>query len=289
MRIRAEWMFTLVWLCGCMAAASAQPSPTSTPTLPYPFFAMDTATGRNLPPEQQVALVKELGYAGIACDIAQMPAMLTAADDAKVRIFAVYVGGNVDEGKPKYDPRLPDVIRSLKGRDAFVWLFLTGGKPSGAERDEQAVALLREAADLAAQSGLRVSLYPHAGFYVERVEDALRLAEKADRPNVSVTFNLCHFLKVDDEKNLDAVLEKARPRLSLVTINGADRGGKDWDTLIQTLDRGTFDNARLLKRLRALDYKGPVGFQGYAIKADPREMLERTMKAWRAFEAELAR
>jgi sugar phosphate isomerase/epimerase len=267
---------------------AAQQLPASTQGLPNPFFAMDTATGRNLPPERQVALVKELGYAGIACDIAQMPAMLKAADEAKVKLFAVYAGANMDEGKPKYDPRLPEVIKSLKGRETYVWLFITGGKPSGTERDEQAVAALREVADMAAEAGLGVSLYPHAGFYVQSVGDALRLVAKAERKNISVTFNLCHFLKVDDERNLEAVLEKARPRLSLVTINGADSGGKDWDTLIQTLDRGTFDNVRLLKKLKALDYRGPIGFQGYGIKDEPREMLTRTMRAWTSLSARAA-
>lgn len=256
--------------------------------LPNPFFAMDTATNRQLPAKAQIALVKELGYAGIGCDMGQMPAMLQAADEAGVKLFSVYVGANVDPAKPRYDPRLKEVIASLKGRDTLVWLFITGAKPSTTDRDEQAVATLREIADLAAEAGLRVALYPHAGFYVERVEDALRLVKKADRKNVGVTFNLCHWLKVDKEENLKPLLTQALPRLYLVTINGADSGGQNWDTLIQTLDRGTFDNFGLLKTLKELGYIGPIGFQGYGIKGDARDILERTMNGWRKLSARLA-
>jgi len=249
---------------------------------------MDTATDRKAPAREQVAMVKELGYAGIGCDIRAMPEMLKAADEAGVKLFSVYVGANVDPAKPKYDPKLKEVIESLKGRDTIIWLFITGGKPSATEADDRAVEIVREVADLAAAAGLRVALYPHFGFYVQKVEDALRIAEKAGRKNVGVTFNLCHFLRAEKEDDMAAVLKRAMPRLFLITINGADSGGKDWDTLIQTLDRGTFDNARLLRPLKDLGYTGPIGFQGYGIKGDARDNLTRTIEAWRRLSARAA-
>ena len=69
-----------------------------------------------------------------------------------------------------------------------------------------------------------MALYPHMGMYVARVEDALRLAKKIDRKNVGVSFNLCHFLKLDDEKNVERRLKEAMPYLFAVSINGADGG-----------------------------------------------------------------
>jgi len=256
--------------------------------LTNPFFAMDTATNRGLSANDQIALVKELGYAGMGCDIAIMPDMMKAVDDAGLKLFAVYAGADVDPGKPKYDARLPGAAKSLKGRDTFVWLFITGGKPSSTDADTQAVAIIQEVADLAAASGLRVALYPHAGFYMERVEDAVRLVKKAERKNVGVTFNLCHWLKTDKEENLKPLLKQATPHLYVVTINGADSGGKNWDTLIQTLDRGTFDMFNFLKTLKDLRFKGPIGFQGYGIKGDPRDNLQRTIVAWQKLSARLA-
>jgi sugar phosphate isomerase/epimerase len=131
---------------------------------------------------------------------------------------------------------------------------------------------------------LRVVLYPHVGFYVARVEDAVRLAKKVDRKNVGVSFNLCHFLKLDDEKNLELRLKEASPYLLAVSINGADGGSTQtmsWDRLIQTLDRGSFDVGHVLKSLKELGYTGPIGLQCYAIPGDCRENLKHSMDAWR--------
>ena len=98
---------------------------------------------------------------------------------------------------------------------------------------------------LARQSGVAVSLYPHMGCYAERMEDVVRLAKKADRPNVGVTFTFCHFLAVDDAKNLDRVLEMARPYLTMVTINGTSGyDPKNFGRWIQVLGEGTFDVGR---------------------------------------------
>jgi sugar phosphate isomerase/epimerase len=258
--------------------------------LQNPFFAMDTATkdAKHQSAESQAAMVKELGYAGIGCDIAAMPSMLKAVEDCGLKLYAVYVGASVDPTKPKYDARLKGVIETLKGRETLVWLFITGGKPSANEEDARGVEIVREIADMAAESGLGVALYPHTGFWIERVEDAVRVAKKADRKNVGVTFNLCHWLMVDREESLLSLLKLAMPHLLVVTINGADSGGKDWTTLIQTLDRGSFDMLGFLKTLKELGYGGPIGFQGYGIKGDAEENLKRTMSAWQLFSEKIA-
>ena len=72
-----------------------------------------------------------------------------------------------------------------------------------------------------ATNGVRVALYPHTGFWVERVDDGTRLARAVDRPNLGTTFNLCHWLKVDGQ-DLEKRLEEAGKHLFVVTINGAD-------------------------------------------------------------------
>ena len=77
------------------------------------------------------------------------------------------------------------------------------------------------------------------------------------------------------------------PRLTLVTLNGADRDGRDWGQLIQPLDRGDFDIPALLSELRRLGYRGPIGLQGYDVAnkfhIEPSENLRRSMAAWREY------
>jgi sugar phosphate isomerase/epimerase len=125
---------------------------------------------------------------------------------------------------------------------------------------------------------------------VERVEDAVRVVKKVDRKNVGVMFNLCHWLKVDDEKNTESLLKLAMPHLFVVTINGADSQarGAGWNRLIQPLGSGSFDMHRFLKALRGLGYTGPIGLQCYGLRGDAREHLKRSIAAWRKLSARLA-
>jgi sugar phosphate isomerase/epimerase len=278
----------VVWVIAAIAGESETPKAASTNS----FFAFDNGAGYgSVPPEEQAKMLKELGYAGIGYTGArQIPAMLKALDAEGLTMFSIYVDVCLtpEKGKPPHDPALKTAIEQLRGRDTLVWLPIGGGRPSSTALDDRAVAVIREIADAAKTSGLRVALYPHLGNYVERVEDAVRLVKKADRKNVGATFNLCHFLKVDHEKNLERRLKEARPCLFAVSINGADGGNTnrmEWDRLIQPLDRGSFDVGRVLKALRQLDYTGPIGLQCYAIPGDRRANLARSMKAWRSLSA----
>ena len=255
------------------------------PAGPLPFFAMDTATKdtAHQTAKEQVEMVRELGYAGIGCTAGkELAEIAKELDKNGLRLFAVYLGINIDPDQQKYGPELKETIEVLRGRNSMLWLFVLSKKhkPSDPAGDPQAVKILQEVADMAAEANVRVALYPHTGFWVERVEDAVRLAEKANRKNVGVTFNLCHWLMVDDEKNAESLIKLAMPHLFVVTINGADSGGKDWKTLIQTLDCGTFDMQRFLKTLYDYGYSGPIGFQGYGIGGDAYDNLKRSMNAW---------
>lgn len=280
----------LAWsVVGFALCPEALPAADDTPVKPgltYPFFAFDNGTGRGrLSADEQAKMLKELGYAGIGYTGTKgIPEMLAALDQHGLKMFSTYVGVRLGGDGPSYDPNLKRAIEQLKGRDTLIWLTITGNAPDG---DRQAVEVVREIADLAGRSKLRVALYPHVGFYVARVEDALRVVEKVDRENVGVSWNLCHWLKLDDEKNMEPLLKRALPHLFVVSINGADHEG-GWDRLIQTLDRGEFDVYNSLKTLRRLGYTGPVGLQCYAVKGDTRENLERSMGAWRKFSARLA-
>ena len=258
-----------------------------------PFFAMDTATkdAKHKTAKEQVEMVKELGYDGIGCTAGkEVVEMLEELDKNGLRLFAVYLGANIDADQQKYGPELKEAIKVLKGRNAVLWLFVLSKKhkPSSPEGDARAVEVIREIADMAAEARLRVALYPHHRFWVERVEDAVRVAKKVDRKNVGVTFNLCHWLMVDDEKNMKSLIKSAMPYLSVVSINGADSGGKDWKQLIQTLDRGTFDMFKFLNTLEDAGYNGPIGLQGYGIGGDAHQNLKRSMSAWRQLSKRLA-
>ncbi|HUW18175.1 MAG TPA: TIM barrel protein [Sedimentisphaerales bacterium] len=284
-------MFVILVLFGCLflsACATTQPATTS--LLTNPFFAMDTGTDRkNLSAAEQAEMLRELGYAGIGyTGIDGIEQMLQELEKRDLKMFNTYLGVSIDPDTRPYDARLPETIRRLKGKDVLLWLTVKSQyfRPSEAAGDPYAVYVIQQIAYMAAQSGLKVALYPHTNSWVEKVKDAVRVAKKVNRSNVGATLNLCHWLKVEGQENMRTLMEMAMPYLFVVTINGADRGDTkkmEWDRLIQPLDSGSFDTYQFVKTLKELGYDGPVGLQHYGIKGDARENLRHSMEAWRSF------
>jgi sugar phosphate isomerase/epimerase len=254
--------------------------------LSNPLFVFEDGLGpKSVPLDARLAIAKKVGFDGVELDGAQSFAeRLKAVDRAGLKLFYLYVGVDVSGGRTVYEPGLEQAIRLLKGRDTLIWLTTRGGGP-GAE--SRAVNAVRRVSDWAAQSGLRVALYPHCGMYVARTEDALRIAWEAKRKNLGVTFNLCHWLMCDSQTNVRSILQEAMPLLLALSINGADHYG-NWDRLIQPLGRGDFDVEGFLKTLIGLGYRGPVGLQCYQIPGDPETNLTRSMQAWRQMSARVA-
>ena len=109
------------------------------------------------------------------------------------------------------------------------------------------------------------------------------MADKVDRPNVGVMFNLCHWLRVNKSRDYKPLLQKpcrgsGRSPSTAPTSMTTSLAG---DHYIQPLDAGNFDVATFLKTLRGLGYNGPIGLQCYGIGGDVRENLARSMDAWR--------
>ena len=226
--------------------------------------------------------------------------MATALEREGLKFFNGYHTISFHADRPALDDRLRGQIDAMKDHGTALWLAVA--RVQNAERtfaksspdaDDIVLAKLREIADYAEPRGVKIALYPHATLWLERVDDGSRVADKLNRPSVGTTFNLCHWLKVEgSERDPAAVLKAALPRLLFVTINGADTGdtkAMSWDRLIQPLGAGTYDVAAFLHAVRAAGYSGPIGFQGYGIKAPPREVLTRTMAAWREMSAAPAR
>ena len=264
--------------------------------LPNPFYAMDTALGRGLSKEQGFALVAKLGYAGIGWHEeapAQATASAEAMEKAGLKMTAIYCAAKVSpEGELTHSPGLKELMAALKGHGTIIWLHIGGKGPAfdALKGDEPVVKKLRELSDVAAANELRIAIYPHLGEWTAKFADATALAKVVKHPQFGVCFNLCHALASGEEQAFPKLLDDAKDALFIVSICGADTGvtGGKWGQLIQTLDKGTFDQVPLLKKLKAIGFTGPIGFQGYAIKGTPPEILTPTMDAWRKLSAAAA-
>lgn len=240
------------------------------------FFAFDNGVGRGTwTPIQQAKTLDELGYAGIGYSGTEnLDARLSAFELRGLRIFNIYVVCNLNNDEP-YGDDLKKAIQRLKGTDVMIWLTVQGQSNS----DEKPVQVVREIADLASKSDLKVALYPHDGFYVADIEDALRITRQVGRHNLGVTFNLCHELMARNEPKFDALLENAISRLFVVSINGADHSG-GWGKLIQPLGHGAFNLDAFLSKLESLDYTGPIGLQCYNVSGSTKKNLIHNIEQW---------
>ncbi len=268
----------------CSAADTASAAPGT-----QPFFAFENCL--KLPPPEIAAVLKELGYDGLSASGYDVAPLLKELHLRGLKLYNTYLTPHFDAATNALTEPLRRLIDDLHGSGAALWIapmkVTKGGKAfarSSPDGDETALARLREIADYAEPRDVKIALYPHAAFWMERVEDSLRLANQLNRPSVGATFNLCHWLKVEGERDPAPVLKAALPRLFFVSINGADAGdtqNQDWNQLIQTLDRGSYDVAGFVRTLRNLHYTGPVGLQCYTLKGDPQENLKRSITAWR--------
>ncbi|MBM3868917.1 MAG: sugar phosphate isomerase/epimerase [Verrucomicrobia bacterium] len=253
------------------------------------FFAMDTAA--RLEPAACAQTLAEFGYAGLGGRPATAKAHADALKAKGLVFFNGYHVANFPSGQHQLPADLTQAVDWLAGTGGTLWLGINkvdlplGLRMPPEYGDTVVVPQLRQLVAYARSKGVKISLYPHAGFWAASFETCVRVAGKVDDPDLGVTFNLCHWLKVEgSERDPAPLIKEALPRLNFITINGADAGDTQdlgWDKLIQPLGRGTYDVGAFVAKARAAGYRGPFGFQGYGIKMEPKELLKETMEGWR--------
>ena len=275
-------LLTILLLSGLFTSGiNRAAEPTVGPFFP---FCIDWHDAKKRSFEQQAVMLKELGYPGVGhIYLEKVEERIRSLDTAGLRLFQITMNVEIGPDKEPYDAaRFRQVLSLIKGRGVQFCLLINGRKPSEPAFDPMAVGVLRRMSDLAMDSGAQLLLYPHLGSWIERIEDGVRVAGKVNRSNVGVMFNLCHWLRVDQNRDYRPLLQKALPRLWAVSINGADDFDPQpgWNRYIQPLGEGSFDVAGLLRTLIELGYQGPIGLQCYGIGGDARDHLAASMQAW---------
>jgi sugar phosphate isomerase/epimerase len=229
-------------------------------------FIMDTwYWSASVPIATQIQTIKDLGYQGFALSadhsVAEYVAAMGAASVSMPGIWVPVNAANYPAG----------LVASISGTGGWIWLSI-----QSAANDEAALALITALADECAGAGLPgVALYPHIGFWMPKVSDAVRLAEAAARPDVGVVFNQYHWMAVEGGADLEATLASALPYLKAVTLNGSNTSAT-----ILPLGMGEYDTSAIVNAVAALDYEGSVGLQGYGISGDIAAQLTSAKTAW---------
>jgi sugar phosphate isomerase/epimerase len=268
-------------LCGAALAAQAAP----------PFFVFDNGLrGEGLGTiAAQLDLAKSAGYAGVSWRSDTPARLAEVRDGAKARgleVFVVYVNLDLKDGKLVPDAHVKEVIEAFKGT-------VDDGLAEHDQQAVQATPIRRATTSPWPGCATWLTCAPATGCASRSTRTRTCGAtawrtrcgwcKQVDRPNVGVTFNLCHALYDGAEDRIPALLAELAPHLFCVTINGADSHPpkRDWTHLIKPLGQGSYEVDALLRRLAEVGYRGPVGQQCYSIKQDPRVYLPASVEAWK--------
>jgi sugar phosphate isomerase/epimerase len=236
--------------------------------------------------EKKANLIKESGFNGIEIfELDQFNEKFNAILKLGFKPSSLYTKLNLDEAE--LDPRLVDAIKMLKGLGTIICPYIIKKNSVSLhsrdkEVDKIAIHLLRKLSDLADESGLQVAIYPHLNFYVEKVDHAAMIAKKANKKNLGLSFNLCHWLATtnkDERLELNNQIKTLSPYLKMISINGANNiislKSNIWGDYILPLGEGNFDVKGLVKYVAIdLGLNIPIGIQCFNLKGN-KHLVER--------------
>ncbi|WP_208602889.1 sugar phosphate isomerase/epimerase family protein [Pseudomonas marginalis] len=151
--------------------------------------------------------------------------------------------------------------------------------------DEPVVRWLAEALSIAQQRNIRILIYSHLLHWSEKHDDALRICERLNHPNLGIVFCGYHWYAGDGER-LGATLRRALPFLKQVNLSGSRRSPLGWGqtATIETLDQGEMDNFAVMALLKRLGYDGYIGWQGWDESGDAFTKLRKSLEALRSMD-----
>jgi sugar phosphate isomerase/epimerase len=244
--------------------------------------------------EEQAALVKRLGYDGLAGHREDNYfALREAMDKVGLEMPEMYIAMNIAEGEIQYHEELKNILQDSKNRNLLVALHLhnDGSVEAGEQADAIFADGIKELAEYARPLNIEIALYPHVDFYCETITHADKIATLVNQDHVGVIVNLCHMLKVEGEEGWQKKVTTVLPKLKMVSINGTDGGdtqNMDWDRLIQPLGEGDFDTYAFVKFIKDQGYEGKFGLQCYNIQQDCEVALQKSIDTWQDYQKRYA-
>ena len=268
-----ERILTALTIAAFALAADVQAAPPQTVESPAKLFARENLIAwcivpfdaKKRGPEERAAMLERLGFNRYAYDwrAEHLPTLETELEAIKrhgVALDAVWFPSGLDQ-----DARF--ILDTLGKHGIKTQLWVTGGGAATKTPEEQRervkaeAARIRPIAEEAAKIGCTVGLYNHGGWFGEP-ENQLGIIDELKLPNVGIVYNLHH--GHDHLDRFAALLEKIKPHLLAINLNGMVAEGESRGQKILPLGQGDLD-LQLLKTIRASGYRGPIGILGHTM------------------------
>jgi sugar phosphate isomerase/epimerase len=214
-------------------------------------------------PEERAAMLEKLGFKLFAYDyranhIPSFDAEMDALGRHHIRLLAWWFPWELND-----EARLIlEVLRRHNLRGVQLWVS-GGGEPTKNEAEQKArvaaeAARTRPIAEAGAKLGCPVALYNHGAWFGEPENQiaVLELLKGQGCTNVGIVYNQHH-----GHEHLDrfpALLEKMKPYLLALNLNGMTRDGAKLGKQIMPLAQGDLD-LKLLRTIQDSGWHGPIG------------------------------
>jgi sugar phosphate isomerase/epimerase len=214
-------------------------------------------------PAERAAMLQRLGFQKFAYDwrpehIPTFDAEIEAMKQAKIELTAWWFPPALNEDAVK-------ILAALKRHDVKTQLWVAIDADPAPQSNEQrvkvaaAAKILRPIVEAAAAQGCTVGLYNHGGWFGD-LENQLAIIAALDAPNLGIVYNLHH--GHDHLDRFASLLEKMKPHLYAITLNGMDRDGERRGRKILPLGQGELD-LPLLRTIKDSGYTGPLAILGH--------------------------
>lgn len=213
-------------------------------------------------PEERAAMLRALGFNLFAYDyraehIPTWDQELTALKNQRVQLAAWWFPTELND-------EAAQILALLERRKIHAQLWVMGGGGPTKDEAEQKARVAAEAkriqpiAGAAAKIGCTVALYNHGSWFGEP-ENQIAIIEHlrdAGVTNVGIVYNLHHGHA--HLNRFPALLQKMKPYLMTLNLNGMVRDGEAKGQKILPLGQGQLDLS-LLKMIRDSGWRGPLG------------------------------
>ena len=267
--------------------------PSSKPSLGFPFvpFGMNFA-GRSV--TAQVEAIEAAGFRGIGLpgvsksqltQISTHPHVVSGGFKVPVVMWYTSV----------YEPLdtvlLDSVLPDLRKMGASLWMVSGRNKERSDSTKSKAIAKFVKVADRCRNKGVELVVYPHIWTVFEGVVGGLQAMDSLKRlghPEVRMSLDLSHELKIGNAGRIPELVTRAAPYLGLVAISGGDvdaySKNDGWASSVKPLDQGSFELNPFLMSLAGVNYRGPILLQTAGLTspfdAGYDNHLQRSLARW---------
>jgi len=233
-------------------------------------------------PEERIKMLKELGFTRYAYDwrekhLDETAHELRLAKENGINIIAVWIW--IEKFEPgKLSESNEKIMSAIKetGTSTQIWLGFDENYFNNLSQEQsvqKGIKMLRYLDERAKESGSRIALYNHGGWFGEP-ENQVEMVKQLPDCEIGIIYNFHH--GHEQIGRFPELLKIMKPYLWAVNLNGMKKEGPK----IITIGEGS-EEKRMIQLVLDSGFDGPLGIIGHTEGEDVKEVLQRNLEGLR--------